>query len=223
MILAVLLSLLVISSPTEVDNLNILLPQLQETAPILPLQLLTAQDGCYHWTSSLPNIIQVSPHNPKATGCSRQALISVAKVGAFPSSIFVSADDANSESLIKIPVRIRRIDKITIASKSRMMNIKEIQRLELFAYDAEENTFTSLEGLRFKWELIQTSSILDLVPLSHAHLFLPLRTRESIEKSGHQSDMIVVKALAPGNLRVTARCIEPGYEHLVSEITISVH
>lgn len=223
MILTLLMTLLAISSCTEVDNLNILLPQLQEPIPTFPLQLITAQDGCYHWTSSLPTTIKVSPHSPKTTGCSHQALISVAQVGSFPSSIFVSADDANSESLIKIPVRIRKLHKITIASKSRMMNIREIQRLELFAFDSDQNTFTSIEGLRFRWRLEQASQILELVPLSHAKLFLPLRTRENIEKSGFQSDMIVLRALAPGNLRITATCIEPGYETLSDEITISVH
>lgn len=35
--------------------------------------------------------------------------------------------------------------------------------------------------------------------------------------------MIVVRALAPGNLKVTATCIESGYEHLSDVITISVH
>ena len=104
-----------------------------------------------------------------------------------------------------------------------MMNIKEVQRLELFAFDKDENTFTSLEGLRFKWRLEQANNILELVPLVNAKLYLPLRTRENIEKNGYQSDMIVVKALAPGNLKVTATCIEPGYEFLTDEITISVH
>ena len=55
--------------------------------------------------------------------------MSVGQVGPYHSSIFVSADDANSESLIKIPVRTRKLAKISIASKSRMMNIKEVQRL----------------------------------------------------------------------------------------------
>ena len=41
-----------------------------------------------------------------------------------------------------------------------MMNIKEVQRLELFGFDVDENTFTSLEGLRFKWRLEQSSQIL---------------------------------------------------------------
>ena len=54
---------------------------------------------------------------------------------------------------MKIPVRIRKVNKITISSKSRMMNIKEVQRLELIAFDNDGNTFTSLEGLRFKWKL----------------------------------------------------------------------
>ena len=66
-----------------------------------------------------------------------------------------------------------------------MMNIKEVQRLELFAFDNDENTFTSLEGLRFKWRLVQDTKILESVPIVNAKLFLPLRTRENIEKSGY--------------------------------------
>ena len=185
MIPTLLLVLLTLTSSAEVDYLNILLPELQEPIPTFPLQLITAQDGCYHWKSSQPDFIHVSPHNPKSPGCSRQALVSVGKIGPFTSSIFVSADEANSESEMKIPVRIRTVKKIRIASKSRMMNIKEVQRLELFAFDNDENTFTSLEGLRFKWRLVQDTKILESVPIINAKLFLPLRTRENIEKSGY--------------------------------------
>ena len=71
----------------------------------------------------------MTPHNPSSGGCSRQAITSVLQVGPFSSSIYVGADDVNSESSTRIPVRIRRLDKISIASKSRMMNIREIQRL----------------------------------------------------------------------------------------------
>ena len=124
MIPILLLTLLALTSSTEVDNLNILLPQLQQPIPTFPVQLITAQDGCYHWASSKPEIVQVSPHNPKSPGCSNQVLATVNKVGPYPSSIYLSADEANSESEMKIPVRIRKVNKITISSKSRMMNIK---------------------------------------------------------------------------------------------------
>jgi len=98
MILVFLLAILTITSPTEVDNLNILLPQIEKPIPIFPQQLVTATDGCYHWVSSLPNIVSVTPHNPKSSGCSRQALVTVGQIGPFSSSIYVSADEVNSES-----------------------------------------------------------------------------------------------------------------------------
>lgn len=35
------------------------------------------------------------------------------------------------------------------------MNLKEIQNLEIYGFDEENNTFTSLEGLRFKWTIVE--------------------------------------------------------------------
>jgi hypothetical protein len=32
-----------------------------------------------------------------------------------------------------------------------------MQDLHIFAYDKEHNMFTSLEGLKFKWELIENN------------------------------------------------------------------
>ena len=34
------------------------------------------------------------------------------------------------------------------------MNIKEIQNLEIYGFDLQNNTFTSLEGLTFEWQII---------------------------------------------------------------------
>ena len=50
-----------------------------------------------------------------------------------------------------MPVRVRDLRRISIFTKSRIMNVREVQNLEIFGFDAENNTFTSLEGLRFKW------------------------------------------------------------------------
>jgi hypothetical protein len=222
--MAVLLLLLAVATAptTEVDNLNLLLPELADPARDLPLQLITAAGGCYSWTSSAPNVVSASLLEGRA-GCAKQAVVQVVRAGAYTSSCCITATDTASESVLNIPVRIRKLVKIAIATKSRMMNIREIQKLELFAHDADENTFTSLEGLHFAWRLEQRAQIIESVPLAHAQLYLPLRTRENIEKAGFQSDILVVRALAPGNLRIIATCLEPGYEHLSDEITLSVH
>lgn len=216
------LLLLVLAATTEVDNLNLLLPELAHASPILPLQLITAQGGCYRWASSAPDVLTVAS-NDTNVGCSRQAVVQIAEAGPFSSSIFVTATDLSSEAILNIPVRIRRLNRILIVTKSRMMNLREIQKLELFAYDSDENTFTSIEGLRFSWQLEQSTNIIEPVPLLNAQLYLPLRTRENLEKAGHQSDILVVRALRPGNLKITVRCLEPGYTHLTNEITLSVH
>ncbi len=161
---------------SEVDNLNLLLPELGDSSRSLPLQLITAQGGCYSWTSSAPNALSTTLLEGRA-GCSKQAVVQVVRPGAYTSTAYITATDTASESVLNIPVRIRRLHKIVIATKSRMMNLREIQKIELFAHDADDNTFTSLEGLRFVWKLEQRSNIIESVPLAHAQLYLPLRTR----------------------------------------------
>ncbi len=168
---------LVAQATTEVDNLNLLLPELKDSSLQLPLQLITAQGACYLWSSSVPEVLSVSLHDQKSSTCSKQALVKVVQPGPYSSSIYVTASDAATDAILNVPVRIRKLSKIFIATKSRMMNLKEIQKLELFAQDSEENTFTSLEGLRFTWTLEQKSKIIETVPLAGAQLYLPLRTR----------------------------------------------
>jgi hypothetical protein len=123
-----LLTLLLLSAATEVDNLNILLPELRDSSSTLPLQLITAQAGCYTWTSSAPAVVSASLHEGKG-GCSRQAVVQVVQPGAHSSSTYITASDTASEAQLNIPVRIRRLNKISIATKSRMMNLKEIQKI----------------------------------------------------------------------------------------------
>ena len=88
-----------------------------------------------------------------AASCSKRAVVEVVQSGAHHSTISIAAVEQSSQSSLLIPVRIRPLSRITIVTKSRMMNIRELQKLEITGYDAEQNTFTSLEGLRFKWRL----------------------------------------------------------------------
>jgi hypothetical protein len=54
------------------------------------------------------------------------------------------------------------------------MNINEIQDLSIFSYDKDQNMFTSLEGLKFEWQLIDNPSVLSKISLKNSHLILPL-------------------------------------------------
>lgn len=52
---------------------------------------------------------------------------------------------------------------------------------------------------------------------------LPTIIREEMELIGLETDLIVVKALQPGNLVVRSQCLEREYENIFDEVTISVH
>jgi hypothetical protein len=114
---------------------------------------------------------------PTAASCSKRAVAEVVQPGAHYSTISIVALEQTSQSSLLIPVRIRPLSRLSIVTKSRMMNIRELQKLEITGYDAEQNTFTSLEGLRFRWRLEQDGKIITKVPLTQAQLYLPLRTR----------------------------------------------
>ena len=57
--------LVIMAQTTEVDNLNLLLPQLREPSFELPLQLVTAKNDCFIWTSSDTQILAVNPYQLK--------------------------------------------------------------------------------------------------------------------------------------------------------------
>lgn len=61
----IFLFLCVLALSTEVDNLNLLLPQLREPSFELPLQLVTAKNDCFIWTSSDNQILSVQPYQIK--------------------------------------------------------------------------------------------------------------------------------------------------------------
>ena len=48
------------------------------------------------------------------------------------------------------------------------MNRNEMQDLKIFAYDQEQNMFTSLEGLRFEWQLVDSTNILSKISLKNS-------------------------------------------------------
>lgn len=71
------------------------------------------------------------------------------------------------------------MNKIEIIAKSRIMNRGERQDLSVYAYDQDLNKFTSLEGLRFKWEItngnnITKDIIVTKISLANSHLIMQL-------------------------------------------------
>lgn len=87
------------------------------------------------------------------------------------------------------------------------------QKLYLRAEDALGNTFTSLEGLRFRWNIVSGGHALGM-PKTRESLISLTQPRREIEASGYHSDVILVEGKATGVANVTAVIEEPGYENV---------
>ena len=69
-----------------------------------------------------------------------------------------------TQDSIKIESRVGRVARIEITTKFRTIDVGEQQMLEIVAFDAEGNTFSSVEGMRFLWT-IESDGMLENVPL----------------------------------------------------------
>jgi hypothetical protein len=61
--------------------------------------------------------------------------------------------------------RIAQVHKIEILTKLRTIDVGDIQVLEVLGYDLEGNVFSSLEGMRFEWNIQQNDQILEFVSI----------------------------------------------------------
>lgn len=151
--LLLLFSTILITNSQEVNSFNLLLPTSYHPTKGHARQIIITSGGCYDWESTESGVIRVQgTHHglvPSQTAsknplCNSNGIVELVKDGQYPSSIYITARDRSSTELINIPVRIRDLKKISIFTKSKIMNIKEIQNLQIFGFDSENNTFTSL-------------------------------------------------------------------------------
>jgi hypothetical protein len=94
--------------------------------------VITSGD-CYNWHSADPRVIRVKgthhgllPSDPagKSSSCFSNGIVELVHEGEYPASMIITAEDQESYDVISIPVRIRNLTRVSIFTKSRIMNIK---------------------------------------------------------------------------------------------------
>lgn len=88
------------------------------------------------------------------------------------------------------------------------------KHIDVVGYDDEGNLFSSMDGFRFDWSVIDGLDHIKMTPKPEGYRHK--RVQES-------TDMQYVKGLTPGEARVKVLCLEPGYEHILPvEVTTLV-
>lgn len=123
--------------------------------------------------------------------------------------------------MLKCEVKVAKIFKLEILTTVKSLRVKDYQRLIAQAFDEEGNVFSSLEGLRFRWQVVSGSEAISLPKLKDS-LVSVSETRRDLETRGYQSDIVIVEGKATGTARISLKIEEPGYEHIPTT-TIEIH
>ncbi|KAF5204727.1 Nuclear pore membrane glycoprotein [Thalictrum thalictroides] len=193
---------------------------------------LQGSDGCFSWSWDHHDILSVQPEYNTSSRCSTSArLKSIASFGGRKETA-IYATDSRTGIVIRCKVFIDEIVRIQIFHSSVKLDLDGLATLRVRAFDRQENVFSSLVGLQFKWGLMpkEDGEIHRLVhvplkesPLSDCGGFCgDLDIQIKLEDSGVFSDLFAVKGTEIGREIVSVNLIEPEYELMADEIALTV-
>lgn len=194
----------------NINHLNLLLPALGKTSGRHIEHHLEAFNGCYEWSSSHPEIlevVEVAESGPDS--CHSKATVRVKAEHEYSNTVWITARDKrslrpypDSGDVLKCESRVAEIKRIEILTKLRVIDVDNYEVFELIAYDKSGNSFTTLEGVRFEWAIEQQAALGSFVSFKDASI-KTTRRRMQLEDDGFRSDMAVMTGIRPGTVTVT--------------------
>ncbi|KYO49040.1 hypothetical protein Y1Q_0018810 [Alligator mississippiensis] len=182
--------------------------------------VLEAEGGCYSWYATRQDTVTVEPIYKNGTTCSQRALLFAQSTQATKLSSVVIAEDRVTGHLLRCDVIVDVIDSIEIISRTREIYVEDAPlELTVRALDIEGNTFSSLSGMTFEWNIakdddmdsLELSSKIRILKYSEAEYSPPDYIVE-LERAEKQGDRILVSGIKTGAAVVKVRIQEPVYK-----------
>ncbi|XP_077500437.1 LOW QUALITY PROTEIN: nucleoporin 210 [Amblyomma americanum] len=211
--------LLIALSVSEAARLNvprILLPYLQEVATNYTLKLLdVGGKSCYEWQSSRPDVATVSTEG----NCPREANVSA--VWSMPNrqTAMISVHEPGSGETLRCDVIVDELVAIQVVSTTHELLMEDSpELLELVGHNRQGDTFSSLEGISFDWNLQQQEPVLRFVPVSEWPYLQPGGTGLQLwESRGRRGWAVLLEGQAPGTARLSVRPTHVAYTSVVPQ------
>nr|XP_035135834.2 nuclear pore membrane glycoprotein 210-like isoform X3 [Callithrix jacchus] len=187
--------------------------------------LLEAQRGCYTWHSTHHDAVTVEPLYENGTLCSQKAVLIAESTEPIRLSSIILAREIVTDHELRCDVKIDVIKRIEIVSRARELYVDD-SPLELMvrALDAEGNTFSSLAGMMFEWNIAQDnesarelSGKIRILKYSEAEYSPPVYITK-MEKEEKRGDMILVSGIRTGAAVVKVQIREPFYKKVVAAL-----
>ena len=143
--------------------------------------------------------------------CTSQAVVTATSRTPGRTSAVIKAR-ANDDYYLRCDVFVAKIQRLDISTVIERIGVGTTYTVSVTAYDIHDNTFSSLEGLRFQWSTSPHTDILTIAKLSKSQKRVS-HLRESAERDAW-SDAVVLHGMQTGRVNITVKLTEPGYEYL---------
>eukprot|EP00897_Mesotaenium_endlicherianum_P004984 jgi/Mesen1/4513/ME000023S03889 len=184
----------------QINSLNLLLPPLA-TRPVK--YKLEGTNGCFTWSWDHHDLISVEPlfDSPADPACSTGALVASVAPYQGRRATAIRATDALTGRALRCEVFVDRIASVRIFHRSLKLDLDGLATLEVQGFDAEDDTFSSLAGLEFAW---------DLKPIAPS--LAPAKGKAGgagqLRGVALGSDVYVVRGVGAGQEQVAARLVQ---------------
>ena len=180
-------------------------PKISEATILLPSDpgavfTLSGENGCFSFSTDRDDLLLLLS---EAGDCATFVKISMnpqygeSLEGAVPRAI-VFAKERKSGFELRSEVYVSVVSRLELVTRIRRLAVGEVEGIQIQGFDRVGNTFSTLEGMEFVWEISTEPTFpLKNVPLKTAEYSLS-EARLKLEEAGKQTDLFLVKGQVPG-------------------------
>ncbi|KAJ9575650.1 hypothetical protein L9F63_007479, partial [Diploptera punctata] len=221
----------VIGQTSKLNVPRVLLPIFQQINTNFTLKV--RDEGCYKWSTSRIDLIQLISPNPENifTDCTNSIVVSAITKEQSRNTAIVFAEDQNSGLIFRCDIILDIITSLNIVTTTRKLFMEEApEAFEVQAYDDQGNQFTTLEGVEFQWiignwnthQYDSGSGILRFITFKDSPYETP-PTIQIFDEIGKQGHIVLLEGIKTGSAKVLVRLPQIEYRHVPSfEIGLSV-
>lgn len=115
----------------------------------------------------------------------------------------VSAREKNLGAELRSEVYLSSISRLELVTRIRRLSVGEVEAIQIQGFDRFGNTFSTLEGMEFKWDMTRGEPFLENIFLKDTEYSLS-QARLGLERLGKQTDLFIVKGNRPGKALISA-------------------
>ncbi|XP_029168707.1 nuclear pore membrane glycoprotein 210 [Nylanderia fulva] len=204
---------------------RVLLPVFNNFAVNFTLEV--TDGGCYKWSTSRLDVIQLIPINENFDRtCSSAVLIQTITRELTRNTAIVLAEDINTGHFLRCDIIVDAIFSLNLITTTRELYIEDIpEAFEVRAYDEQGNEFTTLAGIEFLWAVGDADKrISDTKYMSNVLRFMTYEESQyerpasvaTLDIVGKRGNIVLIEGVRTGTAKVSVKLPHPEYKHVPS-------